>query len=176
MDSHGTRALDGLAGPWSPWAAIQSRPVRIVLGFCAFELAYVIAYHFGMSFDPVVAAPFWFPDAVLLCGLLCTRPKWWWVLLVAILPVRLLVAVPFDLQLWFLGAVYVNDCAKGVLAALLLRRFLDDPIRLRSMRDLGVYFLFAVALVPALSAAGRRRHARRHGSAVLAQLRTMVAR
>ena len=107
-----------------------------------------------MSFDPVVAAPFWFPDAVLLCGLLCTRPKWWWLLLVAILPVRLLVEVPFNLQLWFLGAVYVNDCAKAVLAALLLRRFLDDPIRLRSMRDLGVYFLFAVVLVPALSALG----------------------
>jgi PAS domain S-box-containing protein len=154
MDSHGTRALDGLAGPWSPWAAIQSRPVRIVLGFCAFELAYICAYHYGMSFDPVVAAPFWFPDAVLLCGLLCTRPKWWWLLLAAILPVRLLIAVPHDLQLWFLGAVYVNDCAKGVIAALLLRRFLVDPIRLQSMRDLGVYFLFAVLLVPALSALG----------------------
>jgi two-component system, LuxR family, sensor kinase FixL len=152
MDSHGTRALDGFAGQWSPWTAIQSRPVRIVLGFCAFELAYICAYQIGMSFDPVVAAPFWFPDAVLLCGLLCTRPKWWWLLLVAILPVRLLVAVPIDLQPWFLGAVYVNDCAKGVLAALLLRRFLVDPIRLQSMRDLGVYVLFAVALVPALSA------------------------
>jgi PAS domain S-box-containing protein len=126
--------------------------MRIVLGFCAFELAYICAYHYGMSFDPVVAAPFWFPDAVLLCGLLCTRPKWWWVLLAAILPVRLLVAVPFDLQPWFLGAVYLNDCAKGLLAALLLRRFLEDPIRLQSMRDLGVYFLFAVMLVPALSA------------------------
>jgi two-component system, LuxR family, sensor kinase FixL len=128
--------------------------MRIVLGFCAFELAYICAYHYGMTFDPVVAAPFWFPDAVLLCGLLCTRPKWWWVLLAAILPVRLLVATPFDLNLWFLGAVYVNDCAKGVLAALLLRRFLDDPIRLQSMRDLGLYFLFAVVLVPTLSAFG----------------------
>ena len=154
MDLHATRAMDGLAGPWFPWAAIQSRPVRIFLGFCAFELAYIGAYFYGMSFDPVVAAPFWFPDAVLLCGLLCTRPKWWWVLLVAILPVRLLVAAPLDLQPWFLGAVYVNDCAKGVIAALLLRRFLEDPIRLQSMRDLGHFFLFAVVLVPAFSALG----------------------
>ena len=55
MDSHGTRVLGGLAGPWSPWAAIQSRPVRIVLGFCAFELAFICAYHYGMTFDPVIA-------------------------------------------------------------------------------------------------------------------------
>lgn len=154
MNSHATRVMGGLAGPWSPWAAIQSRPVRIVLGFCAFELAYIGAYYYGMTFDPVVAAPFWFPDAVLLCGLLCTRPKWWWLLLAAILPVRLLVGAPVQLEFWFLGAVYLNDCAKGVLAALLLRRFLDDPIRLQSMRDLGVYFLFAVMLVPTLSALG----------------------
>ena len=177
--------------PWTrtvppPWAASPAPGRRglpfsrgrcaSLLGFCAFELAYICAYHYGMSFDPVVAAPFWFPDAVLLCGLLCTRPKWWWVLLAAILPVRLLVAAPFDLQLWFLAAVYVNDCAKGVLAALLLRRFLEDPIRLQSMRDLGIYFLFAVLLVPALSALGGAADARRPGQSFLAELRTVVAR
>ncbi|HEX6398391.1 MAG TPA: PAS domain S-box protein, partial [Steroidobacteraceae bacterium] len=128
--------------------------MRLVLGFCAFELAYACAYYFGMSFDPIVAAPFWFPDAVLLCGLLSTGRKWWWLLLVAILPVRLLVAVPGDLQLWFLASVYVNDCAKAVLAAVLLQRHLADPLRLRSMRDLGVYLLIAVMLVPVLSAMG----------------------
>jgi PAS domain S-box-containing protein len=154
MDSQATGALAGYSRPWSPWSAIQSRPVRILLGFCAFELAYLCAYHYGMSFDPVVAAPFWFPDSVLLCGLLSTRRKWWWLLLVAILPVRLLVAMPQDLQLGFLASVYVNDCVKGVLAAILLQRFLDDPIRLRSMRDLGAYFLIAVTFVPALSALG----------------------
>lgn len=154
MDSQATGALAGYSRPWSPWSAIESRPVRILLGFCAFELAYLGAYYYGMSFDPVVAAPFWFPDSVLLCGLLSTRRKWWWVLLLAILPLRLLVAVPQDLQFWFLASVYVNDCVKGVLAALLLKHFLDDPIRLRSMRDLGLYFLFAVVLVPVLSAVG----------------------
>ncbi len=154
MDSQGTGALAGYPRPWSPWSAIQSRPVRVVLGFCAFELAYFCAYYYGMSFDPVVAAPFWFPDAVLLCALLSTPRKWWWLLLVAILPVRFLVGAPSALPTWFVAAVYVNDCAKGVIAALLLKRYLADPIRLQSMRDLGVYFLFAVVVVPMLSAVG----------------------
>jgi PAS domain S-box-containing protein len=144
--------LGDLIGRPSPWAAIHSRPWRIALGFCAFELAYFAAYYFGMWFDPVIAAPMWFPDAVLLCALLCVRRSWWWLLLVSILPIRLLVQVPVDTPAWFLAAVYFNDCGKAVLAALLLRRFLEDPLRLQSLRDFGLYFLFAVVLVPALSA------------------------
>ena len=154
MDSQGTRAMASLASPWSPWAGIRSRVLRNVLGFCAFELAYIVAYHYGMSFSPVISAPFWFPDAVLLCGLLSTPRRWWWLLLVAVLPVRLLVNVPPGAEGWFLGAVYINDCAKAVLAAWLLKRFLADPLRFNSMRELGVYFFVAVALAPALSALG----------------------
>jgi PAS domain S-box-containing protein len=55
---------------------------------------------------------------------------------------------------WFLGAVFLNDCAKAVLAALLLKRFMADPIRFNSMRDFGIYCLVAVLLVPLLSAFG----------------------
>jgi len=127
--------------------------LRHVLGAVAFVLAYTVAYHFGMSFSPTVSSPFWFPDSVLLCALLCTRPSWWWLLLLAVLPVRLLVDVPAAPG-WFLGATYVNDCAKAVISALLLKRFLADPIRLNSMRELGIYCLIAVALVPLLSAFG----------------------
>ena len=90
------------AGPWSqrwsPWAGIKPAALRNVLGFSAFVLAYIIAYHFGMSFNPAVSAPFWFPDSVLLCALLCTRTKWWWLLLLAVLPIRLLIDVPPDLH------------------------------------------------------------------------------
>src|SRR5690606_25611884 len=52
----------------------------------------------------------------------------------------------------FLFGCYVNDCVKGVLAALVLQRFLGDPIRLNSLRDVGIYFLFVVVLIPMMSA------------------------
>ena len=143
----------GAAAPWSPWRSISLRPVRLALGFTAFVLAYAVAYHYGMEFNPAVAAPFWFPDSVLLCALLCVSKRWWWLLLAAVLPVRLLVELPPDPEPWFVGAVYVNDCAKAALGAYCLRRFLDDPIRLKSMRDFGVYFLLVVVLIPVLSAA-----------------------
>ena len=154
MDPNGTPAVGAMAAPWSPWAAIRPPLVRNVLGFIAFELAYFVAYDAGMAFSPTVAAPFWFPDSVLLCALLCTRTSRWWLLLAGVLPIRLFVAVPADGTDWFLVACYVNDCAKAAGCALLLRRFMADPIRLNSLRDLGVFMLFAVALIPLLSAFG----------------------
>ena len=46
----------------------------------------------------------------------------------------------------------LNDYAKAVVGATLLRRFMHDPIRFRSVRDFGVYCLIAVLAIPALSA------------------------
>jgi PAS domain S-box-containing protein len=142
------------AAPWSPWAAIATPLVRRLLGFGTFCVAYLAAYRFGMAFSPAVSAPFWFPDSILLCGLLSTRTRHWWLLIVVTLPIRLAYADHPNVNLWFLLSVFVNDSAKGLLAAWLLRRYMRDPIRLHSMRDLGVYCAIAVLLVPALSAFG----------------------
>jgi PAS domain S-box-containing protein len=145
------RAMDS-AAPWSPWTTLAPPLVRNLLGFAVFCVVYLGAYRFGMAFSPAVSAPFWFPDSVLLCALLCTRTSRWWVLLLAILPIRLIHGDHPGVTTSFLLSVWVNDSLKGVLAAWLLRRYLRDPIRLDSMRDLGVFAAIAVVLVPALSA------------------------
>ena len=154
MDSPVSDSFGSLTSTWSPWSAIRSPLARNLLGICAFLGGFTLAYHVGMSFSEAVAAPFWFPDAVLVTGLLCIRPRWWWLLLAITLPVRLMVDVPPSVPGWFLATVYVNDCLKAVLAASLLKRFLPDPFRLTSMRDLGIYFGLVVVLVPLLSALG----------------------
>ena len=154
MDSEGTRALGALAAPWSPWSAIRSPLVRNVLGFCVFELAFLGAYHFGMQFSEAVSAPFWIPDSVLLCALLCTRARWWWLLFAGTLPIRLFIYASPEIPTWFLVTCVINDCAKAAGGAWILRRFVADPIRLNSLRDLGVYWLFLVVLIPVLSAFG----------------------
>lgn len=123
-----------------------------ILLFALFVAAYSIAYRYAMSFSQATAAPFWFPDSVLLCALLRARPRWWWLLLLATLPIRLLIAVPPELPSWFLVGSLVNDGLKAVLVALLLRRFLTNPIRFESVRDFGLYCLVAVLLVPLASA------------------------
>ena len=134
----------GLAG----WRSLG----KDILLFGTFVAAYSIAYRYAMSFSQATAAPFWFPDSVLLCALLCSRARWWWLLVMATLPIRLLVAVPPELPSWFLMSAFANDGVKSVLVALLLRRFLANPIRLESVRGFGVYCLVAVLLVPMASA------------------------
>ncbi len=140
---------------WPPWRRIvPSTPIRNALAFGLFLLVYFASYRYAMAFSQTLAAPFWFPDSVLLCALLCTPRRWWWLLLVGLLPMRLFVEVFPDLPHWFLLSVFANDFLKAVLGALVLQRFLDDPIRLNSLRDLGIYFLFVVILIPLLSAFG----------------------
>ncbi len=140
---------------WPPWRRIvPSASLRKVLAFALFLLVYFASYRYAMAFSNTVAAPFWFPDSVLLCALLCTRRRWWWLLFVGVLPMRLFVEVYPGLPQWFLLSVFVNDFLKGVLAALVLQRFLRDPIRLNSLREFGIYFLFVVILIPLLSALG----------------------
>ena len=154
MDPQASGAMSTLTAPWSPWVAIRSRLARALLGFIAFELAFYFAYHFSLGYSPVVAAPFWFPDAVLLCALLSLRTRWWWLPLLGSLPIRLAVGLGADSSYWFLLTAHANDCAKAMMGAWLLRRFLADPIRLHSLRDLGWYCLIVVVLTPALSALG----------------------
>jgi len=160
--------LDRLASAQHPVArfipALDHYPLlRKLLALGIFEIAFYIAYRYGMSFGQATASPFWFPDSVLLCTLLVIAPRSWWLFLLATLPVRLAVEVP-PAPLWFLLGMFAIDCTKAVLAATLLKRFLSDPIRLSTMRDFGLYCLFVVVLVPASSglAGAALRHALGH--------------
>ena len=81
-----TREPRGTGTVWSPWTGVLPAPLRKLLGFGVFLAAFYAAYHLGMAFSPQLSAPFWFPDAVLLCALLCTRRSWWWLLLLLCWP------------------------------------------------------------------------------------------
>jgi len=130
----------------------SSLTVRAVLAFCCFEIAYYFAYRYGMSFSQATGSPFWFPDSVLLYALLNTRTRWWWLLLVATVPIRFFSEVAAEVPIGMLAATSLNDYLKAVAGALLLRRFMGDPTRFRSLRDFLVYCVIAVFAIPAASA------------------------
>ncbi|HEY6123632.1 MAG TPA: PAS domain S-box protein [Steroidobacteraceae bacterium] len=125
---------------------------RNVLAFCCFEVAYYFAYRYGMSFSQDTGSPFWFPDSILLCALLRVPPRWWLPLLVATVPIRFFADVADGISNGMLASTTLNDYAKAVLGATLLRRLMHDPIRFITVRDFGVYCLIAVLALPALSA------------------------
>ena len=144
----------------SPGESLVSHSlVRSVVAFCCFEVAYYFAYRYGMSFSQATASPFWFPDSVLLCALLRAQPRWWLLLLAATVPIRFFTEAADGVPFGMLASTALNDYGKAVIGAMLLRRFMHDPIRFISMRDFGVYCLIAVLAIPALSAfAGAAAH------------------
>jgi signal transduction histidine kinase len=124
----------------------------LLFGFCLFVAAYFLAYYYGMFFTRTAASPFWFPDSVLLCALLMTPSRRWWIFILALLPIRFLVPLNTDLPMWFKWSTFAIDAVKGILIAAALRRYIKNPMRLHTVHDYAVYCLFAVLLVPIANA------------------------
>jgi PAS domain S-box-containing protein len=104
-----------------------------------------------MSLNNESASPFWYPDSVLLCALLVTRQKKWWMYLLGPLPIRLFF-VPSDSPVWFLLATFVNDSLKAYLTAMLLQFFLKNPARFDTLRDFLFFISIAALASPAIAA------------------------
>ena len=119
-------------------------------GFFIFAPAFYVAYLYGMSFSQACASPFWFPDTVLLCALLLSRPQDWWIYILGTLPIRLFSPVAHGNPMWFLVATFAIDSIKGIVLAGLLRRYVRDRLQFRSLKGFGVFCMF-VLLVPAAS-------------------------
>jgi PAS domain S-box-containing protein len=132
--------------------ADRKRWSRKIAAFCLFQIGFLLAYKFGMEFGHSSASPFWFPDSILLCALLISRPRNWWILLLSTLPIRWLLAGPWNLPAWFLLSVFLNDCAKALLVAWVLRRWLVNPLRFGGVGEYALFCLVAVLLAPVLSA------------------------
>lgn len=127
---------------------------RDILFFFLYSTAFYVAYRYGMSFSQATASPFWFPDSVLLCALLLSRPQRWWIYLLAPLPIRLLAEVSDGIPDWFLLVTFAIDSAKGLVAAIVLRLLVKHPAKLETVTEFLFFCIVAVVLVPVLSAFG----------------------
>src|SRR5262245_46231023 len=96
--------------PGAPRATLRFDRRSAVLAIAAFgfyEVSFWLAYRYGMSFSQTTASPFWFPDSVLLCALLLTPSRWWWVFVLGPLPLRLFLPEADGIPLWFLLAAFL---------------------------------------------------------------------
>lgn len=120
--------------------------------FLIFASVYVLAVVCSeyLSSGPT---PFGLPDSVLLCALLVTRRRHWWVSILAVWLIRLGLGAAFGTHpLWFFAYAIANDSAKALLAAWWMERVLRAPVRLNTLRQFAVFLGIAAAAVPLLSA------------------------
>src|SRR5262249_51371713 len=127
---------------------VWASPVSVLL----FELAFLITYRFDVASAENGAAPFWFADAVLLCALLLSRPKDWWLYILGTVPIRFFIFGPGGASLWWLFVFFASDSIKGLLSAWLLRSASRDRAWFDDLHEFSRYFLVAVVLAPGLSA------------------------
>ena len=134
------------------WSIVGSPQLGVVLGFIAFEISYLLAFRFAISFGPESYSPLWLPASVLLCALLWNRPERWWLFILGIFPIRMLGQQNPDFPLWLAIANIAIDVVKGLGAAIALRHLMRNPLRFETPRDFAVFVLVAVLLVPSLAA------------------------
>ena len=146
--------------------SIANRSERLLVNFSGitdhrlrlFLIALLVctAYYLGALFSFALRVPstrssiIWAPNAVLLAVLVVTAPRTWWIWLVAALPAHLVAQSRDAAPLWLLICPFLANVAQAVLAAIGLRRFMDVPYRLESLREMAVFILVAVLAAPAV--------------------------
>jgi two-component system, LuxR family, sensor kinase FixL len=132
----------------------SSRRLRAedVAWFAAFVVAYWFAYRFGMSFGHQSPSPFWIPGSVLIAALLRSHPRYWWLFVLATLPIRLGQGLVLGLPPAFLSESFAIDGVRCLIDAYILRRVLINPIRLTTLYEFVVFVVVVCFAVPALCA------------------------
>jgi PAS domain S-box-containing protein len=140
---------------WWTSAATHHKYLNLALGVSVFIAAYSVTVHVSRVHMGLLPSPLWIPDSILLCALLRARPKFWWIFLVLIFPIRL--ASPLHYPLWFLLGTTGIDAIKAVLGACAVRFIARDPGRLSSFRDwLAIAAVLAIAAASAFPGAALR--------------------
>jgi signal transduction histidine kinase len=133
---------------------LSPEAVRLVQTLLLGSLGILISYKYGISQDPRILSALWLPDSVLLCCLIFTPARWWWVYAVVSMPARYYFGIHAGYPAWQAVANYPNDWLKAILSAYALRRWARGPFRLDSIYQFGLFFCVAVVASPAVSAFG----------------------
>jgi PAS domain S-box-containing protein len=99
-------------------------------------------------------APFWPPNVVLLCALLCTAERRWWLYVLAVFPAHIAAEWGVAMPLPQLLMAFACNVAVALLNAVGLRRMSLGPPWLSNLRDASWYLLITAVLGPGLAAFG----------------------
>jgi PAS domain S-box-containing protein len=142
------------------WAALSRRHeyFELFVGLCIFTAVYFLAFKFSTYPSTRVPSEFWLPNSLLLCALLRSRPRHWWLILLLTVPIRLTDNVIPPHPIWYRVAMTAVSAAQALAGALAFRAIARYPGRFSTWREwlaLGAVLLIAAA---ASLAMGGLRH------------------
>jgi PAS domain S-box-containing protein len=132
------------------WRALSRRHQQIP--FFARLFLFGVGYYMALKFsaDPTtrIPSPFWLPNSILLCALLCSQPRHWWLILLVTIPIRLTDSVLPAHPIWYRLTATAISAAQAAAGAWAFRSIAPPPNRFGLWRDwlaLGAVLLIAAA-------------------------------
>ena len=122
-----------------------------VLRALAVSIAYFLGAELGfvLTPQPMPVSTLWPPNALLLGALLLSPTRRWPLLIAAVFPAHVLSELNSGVPPGMMLGWYVSNCAEALIGATILRRYVDGPVRLDSVRRVAL-FVVGGAVLPAL--------------------------
>lgn len=141
------------------WAALSRRyePFQLAIGLCVFAAAYYVTFKFTVDPSVQTPSPFWLPNSILLCALLRSHPRHWWMILLITVPIRLMDNVFPAHPLWYRAGMTAVSAVQALAGALAFRWIAPHPNRFGSWREwLALGAVVMICAATALLMAGLR--------------------
>src|SRR5690348_13264587 len=132
-------------------------PVTMLRGPLLAAAAYYVgaesAFLVGTLSDRIFA-PFWPPNVILFGALLLVPTSRWWLYILAAWPAHVLAELHVGMQPLPMAVAFATNCAMALLGAMSVRRWLEGPPWLGTLKKASIYILSTALGIPALVALG----------------------
>ena len=132
-----------------PFATLRGPLLAAAAYFVGAEGAFLVG-----TLSDRIFAPFWPPNVILFCVLLLAPTARWWLYIAAALPAHVLAELQVGMPPLPMAVAFASNCAIALLSALAVRRELEGPPWLGSLKKASIYILVAALAGPAVVAFG----------------------
>jgi PAS domain S-box-containing protein len=106
---------------------------------------------FALKFPAHSPSAVWPPNSILLASLLLVPTRQWWVVFLGAFPAHVFVQLTSGIPLVMTIAFFVSNSCEALIGALLIRRWVSEPLRFDSLKSAGVFVFAAVTVGPFLT-------------------------
>src|SRR5215470_14418190 len=106
---------------------------------------------FALTFQPHPVSVLWPPNSIVVAALLLTPLRLWWLVLLAAFPAHLAAQLQSDVPPLMIVCWFISNASEAVIGAGLTYYFVGGPMRLTTLRKVGIFCLCVVFIGPFLS-------------------------
>ncbi len=144
------QTLSGVSKPVDDFLVRNQKRARAIWIALFVAAGYYVGTLVGFALTPpgATVSALWPPNAILFAGLLLVPRKYWWISLLAVLPVHLATQLRADVPLWRSVGWFISNSSEAMLGAYFVSRFSGSKPVFDSVRGIVVFLTFGFVLAP----------------------------